>query len=126
MTYYVCNDELVCENCAVDVTDDERAIGGSSDCPQHCAWCHAPLFDDFGLTAEGIAYVLETVRSDLKEGTKDDGWRWENGWYKGLGKPAVVRDWAEHVLDNCYRLDKRDKRTLELYLHFTQWAQKFN
>lgn len=119
---YVCDGELVCGHCAKDVTEDQLAIGGDGDSPAHCGYCHRPLFDTFGLTSDGAEYVLETVRRDLKAGTRDSGWRWEIGYYKGLGKPACVRDWAEYLTDNWHGLDKRDERTLELYLHFTRWA----
>lgn len=120
---FVCDGELVCGSCAEGVTDDERAIGGESDSPSHCSYCQRPLFDTFELTSDGVRYVLETVRRDLKAGTKDNGWRWQYGFYKGLGKPACVRDWVEYLTDNWHGLPKRDERTLELYLHFTSWAK---
>lgn len=119
---YVCDGELVCGHCAVDVTADQQAIGGESDSPSHCGSCHRPLFDQFGLTSDGVRYVLKTVRRDLKAGTRDNGWRWEHGFYQGHPKPAVVRDWACYLTEQWHGLSRRDERTLELYLHFTEWA----
>jgi hypothetical protein len=120
MSCYVCDGELVCEKCAVDVTDDERAIGGESDSPTHCSYCQEPQFDTFGLTDAGVRHVLETVERDLRKGTRDDGWRWDHGWYRGLGRAACVRDWCEYVLDNHHRLGKRDDRVLRWFLFVTQ------
>lgn len=125
---YVCDGELVCEECAVDVTDDEAWIGGETDSPRHCSCCHRPLFDDgAGLTSEGVSYVLAAVRKELKRGTRSphvSAWNasmiWEHGHYKGQPWIAVTRDWAEYVLDNHHRLAKRDRRTLEIFMHWTR------
>jgi hypothetical protein len=123
MTAYMGDGELICEHCAVDMTDDDVVFDeNGSDSPSHCAYCHSPLLDDVGLSAEGVKYVLETVRRDLKAGTSDTGWRWTHGFYLGMGRNAVCREWAEHVLSAFrFSLSKRDRRTLELYLHFTAW-----
>lgn len=126
MTCYLCDGELVCEKCAVDVTDDEIAIPGESDSPEHCSYCHVPLFEDFGLTSEGVEYVLESIRDDLRASANEEQlqrrqtWKWEHGYYVGMGFYAVGRDWAEYVLDNHHGLNKRDKRTLELFLYWTR------
>lgn len=133
MTCYVGDGELVCEDCAVDMTDDQIAISGESDSPSHCAYCYRPLFDDFGLTDDGLRYVLESVRERLKHGLNGprSAWRWEHGYYKGMGYHAVTRDWAEYVIDTHGMSDRepardregqRMRRTLELYLHFTRGA----
>lgn len=128
MTCYLGEGELICESCAVDMTDDDRVIGGESDTPEHCAYCHRPLFEDFDLTEDGVRQVLEKVRKDLK---RNAGWRtnpngpvWLGGYYAGMPWLAVTRDWAEHVLANHrrlrHRLQRRDRRTLELFLYFTR------
>lgn len=117
---YVCDGELVCEKCAVDVSEEDSAIGGETDSPQHCSYCHRPLFHVFDLTSVGVNYVIETIKRDLKKGTKDTGWRWGHGYYKGLGRVAVGRDWTETVLDTCFSLNSRDKRILQWYLFITE------
>jgi hypothetical protein len=135
VTVYVCDGELVCEGCAVDCDESDAAIGGESDSPSHCGYCHRPLFDTFGLTGRGMQYVLESVRDSLKHGLNGPrkDWRWPSGYYEGMGYHAVTRDWAEWALDNygmsdCEpvrperRPEQRMKRTLELYLYFTRNA----
>lgn len=117
MIAYVCDGELVCEDCAVDVTDDEMAIGGESDSPSHCSYCHCPLFDVFGLTDEGQRYVLAAVRKSLKKGKAHaNAWHWEHGYYKGQNRDAVLLDWCDEL--RTWKLDKRDQRTVDL---FVQW-----
>lgn len=135
MSCYVGEGELICEECAVDMTDDDIAFGGESDSPEHCAYCHRPLFENFGLTDRGLNYVLAKVRESLKHGLKGPraDWRWGHGYYKGTGYHSVTRDWAQYVIDTCgssncepvrdwNRDEQRMKRTLELYLYFTREA----
>jgi hypothetical protein len=117
---YLCNGELVCEACAVDVTDDDAVIGGDSDTPEHCAYCHRPLFDIFGLTEDGFRYVVAKIEERLREGTSDNGWRWEGGYYVGLGRCASHRDWCDLVLDTWYRIPRREERVLRWYRYLTE------
>lgn len=119
MTVYVCDGELVCEDCAVDVTEDEAAIGGESDSTEYCSYCHCPLFDTFGLTRDGYAALLSRVESELKEGTRTrPDWRWERGYYEGLNHHASLRDAVEHFESDYFR-DNRARRILQWYLYLT-------
>lgn len=116
MIAYVCDGELVCEQCAVD---DERAIGGDSDSCEHCSYCHRPLFDTFGLTPDGYAALLANVKADLKRGTRTRlDWRWEHGYYIGMNRHASLRDAVEHFRDDYYG-DRRAQRILDWYLYLT-------
>lgn len=121
MTCYVGEGELICEDCAVDMSDDEMAIGGETDSPPHCAYCHRPLGDDFELTSEGKAYVMQAIRDALKRGTRNAPNGHLEGYYAGTGPHAVLRDWVDLWLDRgLYRADKRDRRTVELFMHWTR------
>ncbi len=123
---YLCDGELVCESCAVDCTDDEAWIGGETDTPEHCSCCRRPLFDGAELTGMGVAFVVRSVREELKSGTRfprghaDGSMVWQHGWYEGLPWLSVTRDWAEWVLNHCHRLDRRDRRTLEIFMHWSR------
>jgi len=119
---FVGDGELLCGHCAceADLGDDSRAIGGLADSPPHCGTCHYPLYESFGLTDAGVEHVVGTVRADMKRGTRDDGWRWQGGWYEGLGRQAVTRDWCRLVLDASHRLSRRDELTLQMYLLYTR------
>ncbi len=123
MTAYLCDGELVCDGCAVDVTDDNAVIGGETDSPQHCSCCHRPLFDEFGLTTDGVAYVVARVEDALRAGHASNPgfWRWQHGWYLGLDRNACLRDWAELVSDGHYirQHDKRDERVLRWFLYLS-------
>ena len=116
---YVCDGELVCEQCAVGVTDDELAIGGESDSCEYCSYCHRPLFDTFGLTQVGYAGLVDSVRHELKRGTRTAlDWRWEHGYYIGMNRHASLRDAVEHFRDHYY-LDRKAQRILDWYLYLT-------
>lgn len=123
MTTYLCDVELVCDRCAKDVTDDDVCIGGESDSPSHCAYCHRPLFDDFGLTGEGVRYVVERVRETLKSGkaSKPGEWRWTHGYYIGCDSNAVLRDWVELISDGHYirAHDRRAERILSWFMYLS-------
>lgn len=118
---YRCSDDCKGRECRLKAHSDEQCIGGESDQPEHCAYCMRPLDGSFALTAEGVQCVLENVRQHLKDGIGRPSWRWEHGYYKGLGSDAVLLDqielWVEPV---SYRLNKRDRRTVEL---FVQWRK---
>ncbi len=126
---YVIDGDIYCDDCATDATDDQRAIGGESDSPQHCGNCHCPLFEDFGLTSDGVKCVLDSVREQLRRGTRtprqrayDGSMVWTDGYYVGLPWLAVTRDWAEWLLDSCgWSLARSDRRTLELFMHWTRY-----
>src|SRR5690606_41255810 len=95
---YLCDGEFVCEYCAEGVDDsDSVAPGSETDIPQHCAYCHCPLFT-FSFTPACVQYVYRSVREQLKAGTADNGWRWGSGYYEGMGKEAVLREWAAHEI----------------------------
>lgn len=128
MTIYLCDGELVCENCAVDVTDDEAYIGGESDSVQCCSYCHRHLLDDGAeLTDIGVESVIESVRQELRRGLRtprQSAWNgsmvWEHGYYAGLPWLTVTREWSQWVLDNCHRIDRADRRLLEIFLFWSR------
>lgn len=125
MTCYVGEGELICERCAVDMTDDDIAIGGETDSPPHCSYCNRPLDDDFELTTEGVAYVLKTIRESLKAGTRYCVGRvgqWHEGsWYHGSAFHAVERDWVELWIEPwLYQFSKEERRLVELFMYWTR------
>ena len=133
MTCYMGEGEFICEDCyrtecnscgtehctCERDREESRCIGGESDSPEHCAYCHRPLNEDFDLTQDGVLYVLDQIRSDLAKGIRNPDWRWEHGYYKGLGVDAVQLDWIELWIEPIkYTLPKRDQRMVDL---FVQW-----
>lgn len=115
--YITPDSELVCEFCGGDSADCEEYSSQETDSPSHCAYCHRPL--DCSLTAGGIKYVYETIRQDLKLGLNyRSEWRWDYGWYKGMGVHACTRDWAEMLLN--HNPEKKIKRVAEYYLYYTR------
>jgi len=108
---YIGEGELVCEVCDHEGLE-EYFSDQETDSPCNCAYCHRPI--NCVLTQDGIKYVYESVREALKNGLNArSDWRWEYGWYKGLG----VRDHAEQLLE--YNLEKKAKRVVEYYLYHT-------
>lgn len=94
--------------------------GGEADTPQHCDGCHRPLENP--LTSEGVAYVVEAVQDRLRKGTDPGDWRWPDGYYVGLDKNEVLRDWAGdlHLAD----LEPKDAKTVSLFLFWTRPARE--
>lgn len=95
----------------------DEYIDQETDSPSHCAYCNRPI--DCSLTDDGVKYVYEAIRTDLKRGLNyRSEWRWEHGWYKGMGVHACMRDWAELLLS--YNPEKKIKRIAEYYLYHTR------
>ena len=104
----------VCENCG---TPDPRE---EVDCPQHCDDCGRPL--DYSLTADGIEYVLETLRYALENGIDDHiiplkGTAEEDclSYYHGSPHYEITRDWASD-LSYYGGLSEEAEATIEQYL----------
>ena len=119
MIVYLCDGELICEDCAVDPSSDEEFYTDSNetDSPCHCSWCHRPI--DCTLTDDGIKYVYEAIRESLRRGLNyRSDYRWDRGYYIGMGVHACTRDWAELLLE--HNPEKKIKRVAEYYLYHTR------
>lgn len=120
MTDYIThNGELVCEHCMIDPTPEEEICTDNleMDSPANCSYCNRPI--DCTLTDDGIKYVYETIRQDLKQGLNyRSDYRWDHGYYIGLGMHACTRDWAELLLE--HNPNKKIKRVAEYYLYHTR------
>lgn len=123
MSCYVGDGELFCEKCAIarnDITADMQAIGGQADEPRHCGDCARPLWDSFGLTANGIQHVITAIEARLREGTAPTDYRWPAGYYEGFGKHEQLRDWATYLRwDSETSLDRRESRLCDWLLYLT-------
>lgn len=107
--------EIICEVC--DHDGCEEYTSQESDSPCHCAYCHRPI--ECSLTQDGIKYVYDTIRRDLKQGLNyRSDWRWEHGYYVGMGVHAVTREWAEQLLE--HNPEKKIRRVVEYYLYYTE------
>lgn len=134
MNVYMYAADLWCEECAAAIQDrldgegaedtgdsgdypqDVSHLDSASDSPDNCGGCHRPLENP--LTAEGIEYVVEHVRERLAEGVAPGDWRWEEGYYKGMDRNAVLRDWAGEL---CLAdLSPKDAKTVSLFLFWTR------
>lgn len=129
---YVYQADLYCEACADEITTELDAEGredtgdsgdypqeetaGDTDHPSNCAACHRPLEEE--LTSEGVAYVVERVKDRLREGTEPGAWRWSEGYYKGMDRNAVLRDWAGELTIGS--LSREDRRAVALFLFWTR------
>jgi hypothetical protein len=129
---YAYQADLWCESCAAEIMDEldaagvedtgdtgdypQGSTGGETDCPSNCAHCHRPLEEE--LTGEGVAYVVGRVKDRLREGTEPGDWRWVDGYYKGMDRNAVLRDWAGELCLSS--LSREDARAVALFLHWTR------
>ena len=129
---YAYQADLWCEDCAAELMDaldaekredtgdtndyPQGGSGDATDVPSHCAGCHRPLEEE--LTNLGVAYVVGRVKDRLREGTEPGDWRWPDGYYKGMDRNAVLRDWAGEL--RLASLSREDAKAVALFLFWTQ------
>lgn len=123
--------DAYCEEC-LPVDEDAEGVGvmqswDEHDSPPHCSHCRRPLRGN--LTGEGIATVIDWAKECL-QGDADDREdlidlanlgeaKRQADYYRGSRAPAIARDWAAWLVQN-HCVTGRDKRFLELFLHYTR------
>jgi len=122
MPHYHYDCEEWCEQCLPVPADSEEVgyDGGEQDTPAHCAGCGRPL--DYRLTAEGVEYVVATLRDALETGIDDHiipakGTAEEelSDYYHGSPHYEITRDWARE-LSGYGGLSDEDEATVARYL----------
>lgn len=94
---------------------------GEADCPQNCDSCHKPL--EYSLTNDGIAYVVERVREQLKAGREayckiHPSHDPDSDYYVNSPAFRVVADWVEDM--RYYRLEGKDERIFRM----VEWMER--
>jgi hypothetical protein len=116
------NGEVYCDQCALDI--EPEGIAQECDSPQHCGGCGAPV--EYSLTGEGVAYVMEAIRDNLRNGldssiTPAD--RHHMRYYAGMPHCSIVGDWARDI--RYYGgLSEDDKTDISNYIDLCEAVER--
>ncbi len=107
--------EQYCDDCTDAYPDGDYVYGGGEqDSPAHCRVCGVML--DFDLTSDGVRYVIDTIRDELKS---VEYWELDGKWPKGHhyhGRPSydMLYDWAKIVITD-YGLSDEHATVVNLF-----------
>ena len=115
-TYYKYGDAycIICAPINSDPVENQE-----SDCPVTCSVCHRPL--QYSLTEDGVKYVIEKMKSTLKEGYKEYLQEIANkeNYYDGCPRIGILLDWADDLI--WYNLDYNDERLIRKFISHAEY-----
>lgn len=94
-------------------------VDAECDTPQHCSRCHRPM--EHSLTSEGVRYVLEAMREELRKGRAEYSKVndcYKGTYYEGSRHVEIVRDWARMAQGNG--LCGHDRAFVDRFLSWTE------